>query len=97
MLEPFRFWGSLTGVIKNGMRQSLAIPRQSSWTRTLRRRTLGWGYCLVNLKKYEDAIPPLRTAERLMPANPEVHHSLGTALERCTDARMEAQKEFAIH
>ena len=57
---------------------------------------LGWGYCLVSLKKYEEAIPPLRTAERLMPANPEVHHSLGTALQRSghTD---EAQKEFAIH
>jgi tetratricopeptide (TPR) repeat protein len=57
---------------------------------------LGWGYCLVNLKKYEDAIPPLRTAERLMPANPEVHNSLGTALER-SGHKEEAQKEFAIH
>jgi tetratricopeptide (TPR) repeat protein len=57
---------------------------------------LGLGYCLVNLKKYEDAIPPLRTAERLMPANPEVHHSLGTALQR-TGHQDEAQKEFAIH
>jgi tetratricopeptide (TPR) repeat protein len=57
---------------------------------------LGWGYCLVNLKKYEDAIPPLRTAERLMPLNPEVHHSLGTALER-SGHKDEAQKEFAIH
>jgi tetratricopeptide (TPR) repeat protein len=57
---------------------------------------LGWGFCLVNLKKYEDAIPPLRTAERLMPANPEVHHSLGTALER-SGHKEEAQKEFAIH
>jgi tetratricopeptide (TPR) repeat protein len=57
---------------------------------------LGWGYCLVNLKKYEDAIPPLRTAERLMPQNPEVHHSLGTALER-SGHKDEAQKEFAIH
>ncbi len=57
---------------------------------------LGWGYSLVNLKKYEDAIPPLRTAERLMPMNPEVHHSLGTALER-SGHKDEAQKEFAIH
>ena len=57
---------------------------------------LGWGFCLVNLKKYEEAIPPLRTAERLMPANPEVHHSLGTALER-SGHKQEAQKEFAIH
>ena len=57
---------------------------------------LGWGYCLVGLKKYEEAIRPLRTAERLMPANPEVHHSLGTALER-SGHKEEAQKEFAIH
>ena len=58
--------------------------------------SLGLGYCLVNLKKYEEAIPPLRTAERLMPQNPEVHHSLGTALQR-TGHKEEAQKEFAIH
>jgi len=57
---------------------------------------LGWGYCLVSLKKYEDAIPPLRTAERLIPQNPEVHHSLATALER-SGHKDEAQKEFAIH
>jgi tetratricopeptide (TPR) repeat protein len=57
---------------------------------------LGWGYCLVNLKKYEEAIPLLRTAERLIPANPEVHHSLGTALAR-SGQKDEAQKEFAIH
>ncbi len=57
---------------------------------------LGWGFSLVNLKRYEDAIPPLRTAERLMPMNPEVHHSLGTALER-SGHKDEAQKEFAIH
>lgn len=57
---------------------------------------LGLGYCLVNLKKYEEAIPPLRTAERLMPENPEVHHSLATALQR-TGHTDEAQKEFAIH
>jgi tetratricopeptide (TPR) repeat protein len=57
---------------------------------------LGLGYCLVNVKKYQEAIPPLRTAERLMPANPEVHHSLATALER-SGHKDEAQKEFAIH
>ena len=57
---------------------------------------LGWGFCLVNLKKYEEAIPPLRTAERLMPANPEVHHSLATALAR-SGHKEEAEKEFAIH
>ena len=41
-------------------------------------------------------VPPLRTAERLMPANPEVHNSLATALQR-SGHKDEAQKEFAIH
>ena len=31
---------------------------------------LGWGFCLVSVKRYEEAIPPLRTAERLTPGNP---------------------------
>ena len=54
------------------------------------------GSCLVAVKKYEDAIPPLRTAERLMPRNPEVHHTLATALAR-SGHKEEAEKEFAIH
>ncbi|MFZ0957968.1 MAG: tetratricopeptide repeat protein [Candidatus Sulfotelmatobacter sp.] len=57
---------------------------------------LGWGLCLVTVKKYEDAIGPLRTAERLAPGNPEVHHTLATALER-SGHKEEAEKEFAIH
>jgi len=57
---------------------------------------LGRGLCLVTMKKYEEAIPPLRSAERMMPENPEVHHALGTALER-SGHKDEAQKEFAIH
>jgi Flp pilus assembly protein TadD len=57
---------------------------------------LGRGLCLVTLKKYEDAIPPLRKAEQLMPQNPEVHQTLATALER-SGHKEEAQKEFAIH
>jgi Tfp pilus assembly protein PilF len=57
---------------------------------------LGWGFCLVSLKKYEEAISPLRTAERLTPGNPEVHHMLATALER-SGHKEEAEKEFAIH
>ena len=57
---------------------------------------LGWGFCLVTVKKYEDAIAPLRTAERLTPGNPEVHHTLATALER-SGHKVEAEKEFAIH
>jgi tetratricopeptide (TPR) repeat protein len=57
---------------------------------------LGRGLCLVTMKKYEEAIPPLRSAERMMPQNPEVHSALGTALQR-SGHQDEAQKEFAIH
>ena len=57
---------------------------------------LGLGSCFVAVKKFEEAIPPLRTAERLTPANPEVHHTLATALER-SGHKVEAEKEFAIH
>ncbi len=57
---------------------------------------LGWGVCLIASKKYEDAITPLRTAERLTPQNPDVHHALATALVR-SGHKQEADKEFAIH
>lgn len=57
---------------------------------------LGLGSCFVTVKKYEDAIPPLRAAEQLMPRNPEVHHALATALAR-SGHKEEADKEFAIH
>jgi tetratricopeptide (TPR) repeat protein len=57
---------------------------------------LGWGLCLVTVKRYEEAIPPLHTAEHLMPGNPEVHHWLATALAR-SGHKEEAEKEFAIH
>ena len=56
---------------------------------------LGWGSCLVAVKRYEDAIPPLRVAERLTPGNPAIHHALATALERSGHTE-EADKEFAI-
>jgi len=57
---------------------------------------LGEGLCLVSLKKYEEAVPPLRNAERLTPGNPEVHHTLATALQR-SGHQEEAEKEFSIH
>jgi tetratricopeptide (TPR) repeat protein len=57
---------------------------------------LGWGFCLVTLKRYQEAIPPLRLAERLTPGNPAVHYSLATALSR-SGQKEEAEKEFAIH
>jgi len=57
---------------------------------------LGWGFSLVTVKRYQEAIPPLRVAERLTPGNPEVHHALATALQR-SGHKEEAEKEFAIH
>ncbi len=57
---------------------------------------LSWGICLVTVKKYEDAIPPLRVAESLTPGNPAIHHALATALQR-SGHKEEAEKEFAIH
>jgi tetratricopeptide (TPR) repeat protein len=57
---------------------------------------LGWGSCLVAVKKFAEAVPPLRTAERLQPDNPAVHYNLAVALSR-TGNNEEAQKEFAIH
>ena len=57
---------------------------------------LGWGFSLVTLKKYEDAIAPLRKAETLQPGNPAVHYALATALSR-SGHKEEAEKEFEIH
>jgi tetratricopeptide (TPR) repeat protein len=57
---------------------------------------LSLGSCFVAVKKFEEAILPLRTAEQLMPGNPEVHHTLATALAR-SGHKEEAEKEFAIH
>jgi tetratricopeptide (TPR) repeat protein len=57
---------------------------------------VGWGFALVTAKRYQEAIAPLRVAERLTPGNPAVHYSLGTALTRTGQAE-EAEKEFAIH
>jgi Tfp pilus assembly protein PilF len=57
---------------------------------------LGWGFCLVKLQKYPEAIPPLRAAERLTPGNQAIHYNLGIALNQ-TGQKEEAQKEFEIH
>jgi tetratricopeptide (TPR) repeat protein len=57
---------------------------------------LGWGSCLVSSQRYEEAIAPLRAAERLMPGNPSVHFDLATALSH-TGRKEEADKEFAVH
>jgi tetratricopeptide (TPR) repeat protein len=57
---------------------------------------LGWGSCLVTVKRYAEAIAPLLAAERLMAWNPAVHYTLATALSR-SGHKEEAEKEFEIH
>jgi tetratricopeptide (TPR) repeat protein len=57
---------------------------------------MGWGFCLVTLKRYEEAIAPLQAAVRLQQGNPSAHYNLALALSR-SGKREEAEKEFAIH
>jgi tetratricopeptide (TPR) repeat protein len=57
---------------------------------------MGWGFCLVTLKRYEEAIPPLQAAVRLQQGNPSAHYNLAVALSRAGQ-KEEADKEFAIH
>jgi tetratricopeptide (TPR) repeat protein len=57
---------------------------------------MGWGFCLVTLKRYQEAIPPLQVAARLQQGNPSAHYNLAVALSR-TGQKEEADKEFAIH
>ena len=56
---------------------------------------LGWGACLVAMKRYEEAINPLEIAVRMQQGNPAAHYNLGVALSR-TGKKEEAEKEFAI-
>jgi tetratricopeptide (TPR) repeat protein len=56
---------------------------------------MGLGFCLVTVKRYEDAIPPLRVAVRLERNNPAAHYNLAVALSR-SGKKEEAEKEFAI-
>ena len=57
---------------------------------------MGWGFCLVTLRRYEEAIAPLEMAVRLQEGNPGAHYNLAVALSR-TGKKEEADKEFAIH
>jgi tetratricopeptide (TPR) repeat protein len=57
---------------------------------------MGWGFCLVTVKRYKEAIPPLEMAVRLQQGNPGAHYNLAVALSR-TGKKEEAEKEFAIH
>ena len=63
---------------------------------TLAEAYLEWGSCLVTVKKYAEAIEPLRVAEKLTPGNPAVHFNLASALSR-SGHQQEAEREFAIH
>ena len=56
---------------------------------------LAWGFCLVTVKRYEEAIPPLRVAVRLQQGNPSAHYNLAVALSR-TGNQEEAEREFAV-
>lgn len=56
---------------------------------------MGLGFCLVTLKRYEEAIPPLQVAVRLQQGNPSAHYNLAVALSR-TGKKEEAEREFAI-
>jgi tetratricopeptide (TPR) repeat protein len=53
------------------------------------------GFCLVSVKRYEEAIPPLQVAVRMQQGNPSAHYNLAVALSR-TGKKEEAEKEFAI-
>jgi tetratricopeptide (TPR) repeat protein len=57
---------------------------------------MSWGFCLVTLKRYEEAIPPLQAAAQLQEGNPSAHYNLAVALSR-TGQKEQADKEFAIH
>jgi tetratricopeptide (TPR) repeat protein len=53
------------------------------------------GFCLVSVKRYEEAIPALEVAVRMQQGNPSAHYNLAVALSR-TGKKEEAEKEFAI-
>ena len=84
------------GETRNATRRFQLLAKRPSSIPTSRKPIWGRGFAWLVLKKYEEAIPPLRNAERLMPGNPEVHHTLATALQR-SGHKEEAEKEFAIH
>jgi len=56
---------------------------------------VGWGGCLVSLKKFSDAIPPLETAVKLESQNPSAHYMLAIAYAR-TGRKEDGDREFAI-
>lgn len=71
------------------------FSRATELDTTLGDAYMGLGFCLVNLKRYQEAIPPLRVAVRLEQRNPAAHYNLAVALDR-SGQKEEAEKEFAI-
>jgi len=57
---------------------------------------LGSGVCLVAMKKYEEAIPPLEKGVKMQGQNPAAHFSLATAYSRA-GRKADADREFAVH
>jgi tetratricopeptide (TPR) repeat protein len=57
---------------------------------------LGLGVTLMATKRYADAIPPLETAVKLEPRNPDAHYNLATAYTRA-GRKQEGEREFAVH
>jgi tetratricopeptide (TPR) repeat protein len=57
---------------------------------------LGLGMSLLAEKKYAEALPPLETAVRLEPRNPDAHYNLAMAYTRA-GRKEDGEKEFAIH
>jgi Tfp pilus assembly protein PilF len=57
---------------------------------------LGLGMSLLSEKRYADALPPLETAVKLEPRNPDAHYNLALAYTR-TGRKEDGEKEFAIH
>src|SRR5271154_6861510 len=57
---------------------------------------LGLGVSLISAKRYADAIPPLETAVKLEPRNPDAHYNLATAYTRA-GRKQDGEREFAVH
>jgi len=57
---------------------------------------VGLGACLVSVKRFTDAVPPLETAVSLEPRNPAAHYQLAVAYSR-SGRRQDADREFDVH
>jgi tetratricopeptide (TPR) repeat protein len=57
---------------------------------------LGLGASLLQKKRFPEAVPPLETAVKLEPRNPDAHYNLAMAYSR-VGRKQDAEKEFAVH